>query len=82
MRLARQINTGSFPPSAGQIIECTVTVCHESNPEAYRRKNFGVLRKPAWFRNIARLMIRQRPGRGVRELDAGHIPVSPHPNNT
>lgn len=55
MRLSRQQSTGNFPPTAGQVIDAGLTICHESDPARYRNPNGGRMRKPNWYRQLARI---------------------------
>lgn len=64
MMLARQVHTGNFPPTSGQVIEQAVLIQQRSDPDRYLNPVGGSTLKPQWYRQMQR---HRMPRRRVSE---------------
>lgn len=60
LRLSRQLHTGNFPPTSGQIIETAVRLCQQAEPDRYQNP-LGGIRKPNWYQYMKRIQFDRPP---------------------
>jgi hypothetical protein len=57
MQHARRVTVSDYAPSAQEVVQLAVVICHDARPDLYRTE-MGNLRKPQWYQRMSRDSLR------------------------